>query len=167
MSSQHRRRSIVTALLVTALWCGSASAAAEKPLGTVNVNVKTAKVRVEPRVWSTAVVGVKYGDTLQALSSSDGWLKVRTSGGKQGYLHQSAVTDKKIVLAARGSGGDVSADRSDVVLAGKGFNKAVEQDLAAQDGALNFKAVDEMERVRVSDGDLAAFIKNGQLGKRG
>lgn len=146
---------------------GVAFGAVDNGLGPVSVKVKAAKVRAEPRAWATAVTALKYGDSIQALSESDGWLKVRTAGGKQGYLHESAVTTKKIVLSMRGISGDGTADRTDVVLAGKGFNQAVERDLAAQDGSLNFKAVDEMERLRVSDTDLAAFIKAGQLGKRG
>lgn len=150
-----------------ALSHGVAFGAADGGLGSVSVKVKSAKVRTEPKVWATAVTPLKYGDSVQALSSADGWLKVRTTGGKQGFLHESAVTTKKVVLSMRGANTDGATDRADVVLAGKGFNQAVERDLAAQDSSLNFKAVDEMERLRVSDAELAAFIKAGQLGKRG
>jgi hypothetical protein len=133
----------------------------------VNVKVKTVKVRGEPKAWAAAIASLKYGDGVQAMSATDGWLKVKTGSGKVGYLHESAVTTKKIVLSGKGIAGDGSADRADVVLAGKGFNQAVEKDFAAKDSSLNFKAVDEMERIRVSDGELGAFLKAGKLGSKG
>ncbi len=155
--------------VIASLWLGQgvACGAVDEGIGPVSVKVKTVKVRGEPKAWATAIASLKYGDSIQAMSSSDGWLKVRTSGGKQGYLHESAVTTKKIVLSNRAISGDMATDRADVVLAGKGFNQAIERDLAAQDSSLNFKGVDEMERLRVSDAELAAFIKAGHLGKRG
>ena len=56
-----------------------------------------------------------------------------------------------------------SADAADVVLAGKGFNPAVEKEYAAGRSDLNFGAVDKMERRTVSDGELATFVKAGKL----
>ena len=158
---------LVGVIASLALGLSVAYGAVDEGVGPVSVKVKATKVRAEAKAWAAAIGALKYGDSIQALSVSDGWLKVRTSGGKQGYLHESAVTTKKIVLSSRGGGSDSAADRADVVLAGKGFSQAIERDLAAQDSSLNFKGVDEMERLRVSDVELAAFIKAGHLGKRG
>lgn len=154
-------------LALTSLAHRPAFGLGDQALDTVNVKVRAAKVRVEPKAWATAVTTLQYGDSIQAVSSADGWLKVRTAGGKQGYLHESAVTTKRILLSKKGVSGDGTADRADVVLAGKGFNRAVERDLAAQDSSLNFKGVDEMERLQVRDTELAAFMKAGQLGRPG
>jgi len=139
--------------------------ATEKPIGPVSVKVKAAKVRAEPKVWAASVVALTYGDSVEAVSVADGWIKV-SARGKSGFLHESAVTTKKIVLSAKGNVGAGSTDRADVVLAGKGFNQAVERQFAAQDASLNFRAVDAMEKIKVSDAELAAFLKSGNLGKR-
>lgn len=144
-------------------WCGAAFAA-DKPLGPVSVKVKSVKVRSEPKVWAPSVVALAYGDSIEALSVTDGWLTVRARG-KQGFLHESAVSTKKIVLSGRGSVGDGTTDRADVALAGKGFNRAVEREFAGQDSTLDFRSVDAMERIKVTEGELAAFLKAGHLGK--
>ena len=152
--------------LMLAVSHGVAVADSPESVATVNIKVKSTKIRSQPKMWASAVGSVKYGDSVQTLGLTDGWLKVR-SAGKVGYLHESAVTEKKVILSARSMTGDGSADRGDVVLAGKGFNQAVEKDLAAKDRSLNFKAVDEMERLKVSDSELGAFMRAGQLGSKG
>jgi hypothetical protein len=159
-------RSLILAGVV-GVWMATLPAmAAEKPIGPVSVKVKSAKIRAEPKVWAASVVALAYGDSIEALSVTDGWLKVRARG-KGGFIHESAVTTKKIVLSVKGNVGDGLTDRADVVLAGKGFNQAVEREFAAQDASLNFRAVDAMEKIKVSDAELAAFLQGGSLGKRG
>jgi uncharacterized membrane protein len=158
---------MTSALILAVILPSAVFAAKTENLGPMSVKVKTTKVRVEPKVWAGAVVALKYGDSVETVSVTDGWFKVKTGAGKSGYLHESALTSKRVVLAARGSMGDGMSERSDVVLAGKGFNKAVEREFAEQDRSLNFKAVDAMERMTINDRDLAAFMKAGRLGGKG
>ena len=58
----------------------------------------------------------------------------------------------------------VSADTSDVVLAGKGFNREVEKEYRASDPSARFDLVDKVEReTRVSSSEVAQFRKSGGL----
>lgn len=147
-------RLILYALVLFA-WCHAASADDQ-----VSVQVKTSKVRSQPNLWSGSVATVSYGDALQKLSEDAGWLKVKARGAS-GYLPASSVTERKVVLNASGSvaGGH---DASDVVLAGKGFNKGVEAQYA-QTSHLNYATVDAIEKVKVSDAEVREFVQSGQL----
>ena len=128
---------------------------------TAQIKVRSTAIRSQPKIWSSSIGLVSYGDSVALLGSQSGWMKVK-SGGKEGYLHSSALTSKKIVLSSSKHVAQ-QADRSDIVMAGKGFSKSVEAQFAAVNGSLNFKAVDEVERQRVKAGDLAGFIKGGKL----
>jgi len=123
------------------------------------VKVRTTKLRAKPQQWAPAVSNLSYGDRLTLLSKEGAWKKVQF-GNRKGYIHDSALSERRIVLKASKSvsGGD---DR-DVILAGKGFNKEVEKGYAAKSG-LNYAAVNAMEKITVSDSELATFAKTGQL----
>ena len=129
---------------------------------TVSVQVKESKLRAKPEFWASSVSDLTYGQRLVVAGSEAGWIKAQTSNGKVGYVHPSAVTEKKIVLA--GTNVASSANNSDIVLAGKGFNSSIEKDYAAENPSLNYAAVNQMERLHVSDAELGAFLSEGQLG---
>ncbi|NDC38247.1 MAG: SH3 domain-containing protein [Proteobacteria bacterium] len=139
-------------------------AQADGDRAVVQVNIKESKLRTQPKFWSSTVADLKYSESLTLLGSESGWLKVRTKSGAQGYLHSSAVTTKKIVLAGKASVG-TQADAAEVALAGKGFSREVEREYALSNPELNFKAVNAIEQVRVSDQELLAFLREGKLGK--
>lgn len=139
-----------------------AAAASGQPM---YVQVRSSKIRSAPEFWAAAVSGVSYGDRVTVVpgqKSESGWLKVKAAG-KEGFLHISALTSRKVVLRGSGEQSPRAADASEVVLAGKGFSKEIEADYA-RTHALSYAAVDQVERTRVSDGALAAFIKAGKLG---
>lgn len=127
----------------------------------LHVKVRSAAIRSEPKAWASALSFVSYGDSVQVKESKDGWLKVR-SGAVTGYLHGSALTAKKVVLSGRETKG-YAADQSEIVMAGKGFSREVEKQLAASASGMNFSAVNEIERSRVSSVELAGFIREGKL----
>ena len=130
---------------------------------TVTIQVRSTRVRKDPAVYASSIATVKYGDELKMIANEQGWLKVRAPGGQLGFVHPSAITTKEVKLSTKGeASGDVAA--SDVVLAGKGFDPATERQLKLSSPTLNFRAVDDMERVRVSDAELGAFIRSGSLG---
>ncbi len=127
------------------------------------VKVRQAKIRSQPKQWAPSVSNLKYGDRLDVLSEEDGaWLKVR-KGGTNGYLHSTAVSERVVVFQTKGSVASKGNDK-DVILAGKGFNKEVEKSYASKKPKLNYREVDRMERMSVSDSDIASFVKAGKLG---
>ncbi len=133
--------------------------AANSPL---YVKVRQAKIRSQPKQWAPSVSSLNYGDRVDTLSEEDGaWFKVK-KGGSSGYLHGSAVSERAVVFKSTKSVGK-GGDDKDVILAGKGFNKEVENSYAQKKPDLNYREVDKMERISVGDTELASFIKEGQL----
>ncbi|RIL09855.1 MAG: hypothetical protein DCC75_05615 [Proteobacteria bacterium] len=131
------------------------------------VKVKNTKLRSSPQLFAPVLSDLKYGDKLTTLETSGSWYKAIDSRGRQGYVHTSAITDREVVLQASNRDFSTAADTSDVVLAGKGFNKEVEKEYAAANANLDFKAVNEMEKYKVTDSELRSFVKSGKLNAEG
>lgn len=125
------------------------------------VQIKSSKIRSAPKIWASAVASVSYGDGLTIIEKEDNWVKV-TSKGKTGYIPASAITPKKVVLASSARVGESSVDPTDAILAGKGFDKGVEAQYAAQSSG-NYQAVNAMEKIKVSEAELRAFVIAGEL----
>ena len=125
------------------------------------VQVKQTAVRTAPLYWAARVAQLSYGDRLNKVSEDDGWLKVKTGGGSQGFVHSSAVTTRRIVFAANAAGQNFSS--SDVVLAGKGFNSDVENRYANSKSGVDYRAVDTVESLKVPDSAVAEFVTQGKL----
>lgn len=106
-----------------------------------------------------------YGERLSVLSQDESWLKVRTIGGKEGFVHRSATTDRTFAISAdKKTNLSVNySSKNEVVLASKGFDKDVERQFAQANGKLDFSAVNQMEKVSVSSNEVSAFIKSGLL----
>ena len=149
----------LSALLIAAF--SIAGALADSSI--VQVRVKESKLRSQPKFWASGTADLRYGDSLNVVGSEEGWLKVKTRGGASGFVHPTTVTDREIVISRSGSVPS-AADRSDVVLAGKGFNREVEKEYAASNPALDFRSVDSMERYKVGSGELLSFLREGKLG---
>lgn len=128
---------------------------------TYYIKVKSTKLRSSMQHFGGAVTSLKLGDAVKGTEATDGWYKVTTSSKKTGYLHESVLSDKKIITA--NSKYNAASDSSDVVLAGKGFNKEVEKQYAAQNKNLNFGEVNKMDAITVNDSELSSFIKSGGL----
>jgi len=160
----------LSAVLLTVAACCSyplIGKTATKEEGAIYVQVKATKLRKDPAMIAPAVGDLAYGDRLNpdgAQNGESGWFKARDTKGRLGYVHRSAVTLKKIVMSSRSDLKTPYADPSDVVLAGKGFNKEVEKEFA-QTNSLDFRPVNEVERLKASHGELVSFVRAGNLGK--
>ena len=140
-------------LLAAALGASAALAA------TITVLVQQTAVRKRPQFFAPSAATAKLGDSFEATGPDNGWYK--TDGG---YIHESAVSAKKIKLSAGSTvagGGSATAD--EVTLAGKGFNSQVEKSYGAQNASANFAAVIAMERRSVADAAVLEFLRKGGL----
>ena len=141
-------------LLLPAALCASAALAA-----TITVLVQQTVVRRRPQFFAPAAATAKLGDSFEAEGPSAGWYKTEA-----GYVHESAVSAKRIKLSADSSvAGGASATAEEVTLAGKGFNSQVEKSYGARNASANFAAVDAMERRAVSDSAVLEFLRKGDL----
>lgn len=136
---------------------GSAAVAA-----TVTVLVQETKVRKRPQFYAPAMATARLGDRLDAGGVENGWYAVATNG-RDGFIHQSAVTAKRVRLSSADSVGGSGPSAEEVTLAGKGFNEQVEKSYRSGRGDLNFSDVDAMEQRTISDPALSRFMRDGGL----
>lgn len=133
-----------------------------------SVQIKTGALRSKPSFMSKIVAKVAYGDRVEAVDNKDGWSKVTLAGVKQsGWIHDSALTHKKIVLTAGQSNVAQGATGDEIALAGKGFSEQVEREMKAKNPRLDFKMIDQMEKIVVSDSQMQNFLKEGQVSPQG
>ena len=153
---------------VEAAQCASPNNPNEK---AVYVEVRNTKLKSKPDYLSSNLADLTYGATLYPAgdSSNEAWLKVKSSNGVVGYVHSSALSPRRVVLNTTGSKNMLRSDEnpSDIVMAGKGFNKEVEREFAANNPSLNLSAVNSMERLKIGEGETKAFARAGGLLKGG
>ena len=154
-----RRIPLIAALGLLALFVTLALAE------TLIVRVQSTNLRKTPKFYGAVVQALKSGDKLEKVTSQpDGWIQVKTAGGAVGWIHTSAVDVQKFNLLAVGGGLKTQASASEVALAGKGFNKQVEESYRAKHKEANFAEVDRMLLLKVAAAQLEEFMKQGKLG---
>ncbi len=131
---------------------------------TLFLKVREAKIKIEPSFLAKSITGLKYGDPVIVLDDTNSWFKIKSLAGKVGYLHGSMLSSSSVKLNSKSKFIPKSASSKDgVVMAGKGFNKEVERKYAKLNSSLNYKAVDRMEKISISDSQINEFVKAGKL----
>jgi uncharacterized protein YgiM (DUF1202 family) len=133
---------------------------------TLTVKVQSTYVRKEPKFYSPPLATLSAGESVTQISSQDGWFKVRTSKGVEGWIHSQAVQSGKFTVAAMDQTLKTSATADEVALAGKGFNKQVEDEYKSRKG-INFGDVDRMLRIKIAPDELRRFLMEGKLAEFG
>lgn len=140
----------------------AASWAAQAHAEPVWVQVRESLLRSQPKFYAPSVGTVRYGEKLERVSESNGWIQAQ-AGGRTGYLPLSSVSQDQIVLSAADLS-KVTADSAEVVMAGKGFSKEVEQRYRSETSGARYDLVDFVEQNgRVSSAQVRQFIKDGGL----
>ncbi len=134
---------------------------------TLFVKVQTTYVRKEPKFYSPAVATLQAGEGVTQIASEGGWFKVRTAKGIEGWVHSSAVQTGKFAVAAMDQTLKTRATTEEVALAGKGFNKQVEEEYKNRNKEMNFLEVDRMLKIKVSPDELRRFLVEGKLAEFG
>ncbi len=129
----------------------------------LSVQLRTAPVKKSPSAWGPLAGSLSYGDRVEVLERSSGWMRVRSEAGLEGWVSSAALTTKKVEMKSSGqvAGG---ASTEEVALAGKGFNADVEREYK-EETALDFSWVDKMESWGVESEELADFLFSGGLGR--
>lgn len=140
----------------------AAAAFADGPVA-MSVQVKTGQLRETPSFLGKLVCPVNYGDRLQVLTQQGDWAKVTTPGGQTGWVHNSALTKKKITMKAGDQNAQTAASGDELALAGKGFNSDVEADFKARNKNIEFTWVDKMEKFKVAPEAMQQFLKEGGI----
>ncbi len=129
----------------------------------MSVQVRSGQLRGKPSYLGRLVTLLPYGDRVNLQAKEGEWRKITSvRQGKTGWMHISALTEQEIVLNPTNRDVESAAQSDELALAGKGFNKQVEENFKKQE-KLDYAKVDEMEDFSVSQEDIQAFIKSGSL----
>ena len=131
----------------------------------LNVQIKKAEIRTSPSFLSGIVRSAGYGARVAVLQERGNWAEVAYSG-VVGWLHTSALTVKKIMMSAGEQPDNVAADDDEIALAGKGFNKEVEEQFKKRNANLSYEYVDYTERYTMSGSQIRSFLAGGKLKPR-
>jgi len=149
------------AVFAALLVAGVAAAATE----TVTVIVKKAAIRRDRQFYAPALAVGSLGESFTVQAREQGWVKVGTKTGA-GWVHESAVTAKKVAVSTAGAAGGTVDDR-DIANASKGFNPQVEDQYRKKNPTANYAAVDRMEQLGTSDAAVESFVRDGKVQPRG
>ena len=133
---------------------------------TMSVQVREGQLRERPSYLGQVVTAVAYGDRVDVQRQQGPWRLV-AFGDQEGWIHESALTRKRIVLEAGEVDVAGAATQEEMALAGKGFSAEVEQEYRAQHQDIDFSWVDRMERMAVSAERVAEFLREGGVTPEG
>ena len=134
---------------------------------TMSIQVREGELRAQPSFLGAIVARTEYGDRVKVLATQGAWKKVedmKTHGA--GWIHSSALSPKRIVLAAGERDAEAAASSGELALAGKGFNSDVEEKFQSRNKNVDYRWVDNMETFEVSYGEVRDFLKRGDVGPR-
>jgi hypothetical protein len=131
----------------------------------LSVQVKQTLLRTKPSFTAPSLSTLSYAEQVELSSSENGWKSVKAlKNGTLGWVHESALTTKTIVLQNSSKLSNSSVSQSEVLMAGKGFNKEVESEYKKQHTTLNFSSVDVIEKTPpITSKNVSTFAKAGNL----
>ena len=134
---------------------------------TLVIKVQTTQLRAKPQFFAPGVAALKAGDTLTKVAEASGWMQVRTAAGTAGWIHGSAVAPPGTQVFAGAGDMKTQATANEVVLAGKGFNKQIEDGYRAKNAGVSYAWVDRMVQQRIATAQIEDFLKRGRLAGAG
>lgn len=131
---------------------------------TATVSVKESAIRASCKFSAPVKTSVYYGNVLEIISEEGDWFRVRFKG-TEGCIHKSAIAKDPFFsrITNKLPFNKKSTAEGEVALAGKGFNPEVEAAYKNKNPRLNFQAVDNVEKYKVSRSSLKEFLENGKL----
>jgi SH3-like domain-containing protein len=151
-------------LLTALLFCAAALPLLFAAQEFLSVQVREGQLRATPSFLGTVAAVLAYGDQVELLEDKGAWKRVALRGGKiKGWVHESAVSAKRIALRAGTADVRTGATGGELALAGKGFNPRVEAEFKNKNKNLDYAWVDRMEAFAVSPAQMMAFLKQGQV----
>ncbi len=128
----------------------------------LSVQVRTTPLREQPTFLGRVLRELGYAERVGVVESSDDWRQVEYQG-QRGWLHVSALTEKRIVLNPGADDVQRATTDRELALAGRGFNAEVEQEYRQRHAEINFAAVDQMERRSPTLAVIDRFARDGGL----
>ena len=131
------------------------------------VQVKQCQLRNKPTFLAKIVTNLKYGDQVTVENEDQSWAEVKSAGKLKGWVHISALSEKKIILNPNSKDIKNAASGDEIALAGKGFNEQVEEKYKKNNKKIDFSWVDKMENIVVSQNEMVSFLRQGGMKVKG
>jgi len=134
-----------------------------------NIIVKQGALRSQPSFIGQMLTNLSYGESVEISQEANGWAKIRViKTGQTGWVHLSALSKDAMTLKSvfSNSGNSTlnhSATTDELALAGKGFNKQVENQYKSRNPNIDFSWIDKMEHLTISDIEIQRFLQEGQI----
>ena len=100
----------------------------------MSVQVRDGQLRNRASFLGAVTAQVAYGDRVTVNQTQAGWCEVAKADGAKGWIHESALTPKRVVMSSGTTDARSGASGEEVALAGKGFNSDVEREFKAKNG---------------------------------
>ncbi len=134
----------------------------------MSIQVRDGVVRSSPSFLGKIVTQLPYGERVTVQASKGAWYLInKPEKSTDGWMHSSALSTNKIILKPGASDVQQAASSDEITLAGKGFNQQVENDFKSRNPQIDFTWVNKMEKITISQNQIMAFIKEGQLTPKG
>lgn len=131
---------------------------------TLSVQVRKGELRATPSFLGKIVARVAYGDRVDVTEKRGAWRKVSPRGGSlQGWIHNSALTAKRVTLRAGQFNVRTGATRDELALAGKGFSEEVEASYRKENRKLDYTWINRMEAFEVTPDQMRIFLVQGSV----
>ena len=129
---------------------------------SLQVQVREGELRNRPSFLGAVVSTVQYGDQVEVRESQGVWRRVQVAE-TTGWIHESALTSRRIEWQAGERELSGAATQDELALAGRGFNAQVEGQFRADNQQIDFRWVDAMEAMRKTPFQLRQFLVDGGL----
>lgn len=133
---------------------------------TMSIQVRKADARATPSFLAPLVASLPYGTAVEVLEERGDWRQV-SGNGKTGWLHVSALAKGKIDMKAGATDAAAKATSDELALAGKGFNRQVENQFKRKNPHLDYAWLDRMEGMTVDERAMETFLREGGLAPEG
>jgi len=145
----------------------------------LSIQVKQTTLRSKPSFLGKSIAKLSYAQKVQEQKLQNGWHYVKTvDSGVNGWIHSSALSTEDIVLNVTDKVSSTNVSQSEVLMAGKGFNKKtedkstnnspsfkqIEDEYKKKNESINFSRVDNIEKSQpISNKSLSSFANDGKL----
>lgn len=129
----------------------------------MSVQVREGQLRSRASFLGAVQAQVAYGDRVTVQKSQSGWCQVSTESGRTGWIHESALTRKRVILDSGMNDARTGASGEEVALAGKGFSAEVEAAYKKENKKIDYTWVDWMGTLEVSEKQMLKFLEQGGL----
>jgi len=128
--------------------------------GTLYVAVKTVTLKSGTGFFASNRGTLNYGDRVTVIRVDGRFVEVRSAANSSvtGWTATANMSVRQVV-----SGSSSTATAREVAMAGKGFNRDVEQAFRNQNRNLNYADVDRVEAITIQESAFRRFLEEGRL----